>query len=119
MDAYITVAEDDGGRTADGLLAWLRDDRHVRNSVDWASEPPGTDHLGAAVDIVVAGLGSGGAAVALINSLKSWFEARQTEVSIEVRTDKDHVTVNARNLSDGQLTQLLERMLRNDDEPAA
>jgi hypothetical protein len=119
VDAYITVAEDNSGRTADSLLAWLRDDRHVRNSVDWAPGAPGTaDHLGAVVDIVVAGLGSGGAAVALINSLRSWFEARKTEISIEVRAGKDHVTVNAHNLSDDQLRQLLERILRDDDEPA-
>jgi hypothetical protein len=119
LDTWISVADDADGRRAESLLAWLRDDRHVRNSVDWAPRRSGPDYLGAVVDIVVAGLGSGGAAVALINSLKSWFEARRTEVSVEVRTVKGHVTVTAHNLSDDQLTRLLERILRDDNKPAA
>lgn len=124
MDAWIriTLADNADDREADSLLAWLRNDRNVRNMVGWAPGPAGPEHLGAVTEIVVAGLGSGGAAVALINSFKAWIRTRRPEVSIEVRTSKGQVKVTTHDLSDlsdERVTPLLEQILRGDDEPAA
>jgi Effector Associated Constant Component 1 len=110
-DVRISVDNDDAGREADSLAEWLRRERDLPTTVDLVPRPAVPGELGTAVDIWVAAASSGRLAVALIRSLRSWFTARATRVTIELSTDKGPVTLDARNIDSDETRALLAQIL--------
>jgi len=111
VDVRISVLNDDAARETNGLAEWLRHERDLPTVVDLVPRPTVPGELGAVVDIVVAAAGSGGLAVALINSLRSWLKAKAARVTIEVKTVKGSATLDARNIDTAETRALLDQIL--------
>jgi hypothetical protein len=114
VDAHITVLKGKGEASeTNELFHWLKNDRELRNPVNIAALDAEPTELSAAVEIVVAAIGSGGIAQ-LINSLRSWLPTRTRELTIEVKTKKGEKKITWRNLSSAEIEELT-RILRDDD----
>jgi hypothetical protein len=111
MDVRISVLNDDAARETNGLAEWLREERDLTTTVDLVPRPPVPGELGSVIDIMVAAAGSGGLAVTLVNSLRSWLKAKAARVTIEVKTVKGSATLDARNVDSAETQALLERIL--------
>ena len=111
-DALITVP--DGDVTA--LLSWLRGERALASRVSLIRTPPGDGELGGAVDMLTVALGSGGAAVALANSLTAWIKSRRRKVSLTIEGAGGRVTITSDGPAD--VMPLLREILGEpDNEP--
>ena len=87
-------------------------------AIDIVPRPAAPGELGAVVDIVVAAAGSGGLAVALVRSLRSWLKAKAARVTIEIRTVKGSANLDARNIDSAETRALLDQILDfYDDRP--
>jgi Effector Associated Constant Component 1 len=114
-DVRITVSGGATGRETGELAHWLRRDRDLGLTVDLLGRPAEPGELGALVDIVVAAAGSGGAAVALCNSLREWFSTRVTKISIVVETEKGRVEVTAQNVDPDKVWAKVLEIMSGDD----
>ena len=67
---------------------------------------------------MVAAAASGGLAVALVRSLRSWLKAKAARVTIEIRTVKGSANLDARNIDSAETRALLDQILDfYDDRP--
>jgi len=114
VDARIAVLSGNEATEANELLHWLKDDRKLRNTVKFAAGDAELEELSAAVEIIVAAIGTGGIAQ-FISSLQSWLSTRTPELTIEVRTKKGRRKLTARNFGSDEIAELT-RILRDDDD---
>lgn len=122
MDAEIRVSSggqgghvDDVGELA-ALLEWLRGERGLAGMVREVRVPPGPGELsGGAVEAVVVAVGAGGAAGTLARSLFGWLPTRRPSVKITVTTDRSTITVEARQVRDGDVLPMLREVLEPGD----
>jgi Effector Associated Constant Component 1 len=114
VDARIAVLSGNEATEANELLHWLKNDRKLRNPVKFATGDAEPKELSAAVEIIVAAIGTGGIAQ-FISSLRSWLSTRTPELTIEVRTKKGRRKLTARNFGSGEIAELTQ-ILRDDDD---
>lgn len=56
--------------------------------------------MGAALDVVTVGLGSGGAASVLAGSLGFWLRNRGTDIKVEISGPRDKIVVDVKRVRD-------------------
>ncbi|WP_051467905.1 effector-associated constant component EACC1 [Actinomadura oligospora] len=115
MEARIKVSGDDPARETAGLHEWLRGDRTLAGRVRAESTPPRDGELGGSADVLVAALGSGGAAVALTNVLVAWVKSRRPDVSVTVTTENGSVKIDTTDLPADAVLPLLREVLHGDE----
>ena len=114
MDAHIAILSGNEASEANELFHWLKKDRDVRNPVRVAAGDAEPAELSAAVEIIVAAIGSGGIA-GFIHSLRSFLLTRTPELTIEVKTEKGRKKLTARNFSSDEIAELT-RILCDDHD---
>jgi hypothetical protein len=102
MDLEISVSDRGADAILEDLLHWLMGEQDLRRAVRLRTQPMANNELGAAVDVLIVALSSGGAASVLAASLKAWFaQPKRDNISISVRwPDGSAVDVNAHNVND-------------------
>ncbi|MFG2358346.1 hypothetical protein [Streptomyces sp. NPDC048521] len=96
------------------LRDWLAAEEALRGRVELLAHTPQPGQMGAALDVLVVALGSGGAGAVLARSLSTWLVQRRADVTVRLsRGDGQEVTVEVRRTSDpqaviGAVGQLLE-----------
>jgi hypothetical protein len=115
MDVQIRIT---GGDQADELAAlwrWLQEESGLRGNVRPIASPVGAGELGGAIDLITVALGSGGAGVALAQTLSAWLRTRYSDVKVTVSAEGRSVEVEARRVKDA--VSLLREVLRVTDSP--
>jgi Effector Associated Constant Component 1 len=116
MEAEIRICRgDDVGEFTD-LWRWLRGERALSGMICAARRPPAETELGGACDVLAVALGSGGAGAALARSLIVWLQTRRPIVAVTVTSPSGTVTVDARQIRDGDVLPVLNEILRARDE---
>lgn len=113
MDVQIRIT---GGDKADELAAlwrWLQEEGELRGEVMPVAGAISADELGGAIDLITVALGSGGAGVALAQSLSAWLRTRYSDVKITVSAEGRSVELEAKHVKD--VVPLLREMLRATD----
>lgn len=96
------------------LRDWLAEEEPLRGRVELRAQRPRPGEMGAALDVLAVGLGSGGAGAVLAQSLSTWLVQRRADVIVRLtRKDGQGVTVEVRRSSDplaviSAVRQLLE-----------
>ncbi|MFG2401342.1 effector-associated constant component EACC1 [Streptomyces lydicus] len=100
MTTWNAYMSDNGdGSTMEGLTDWLRREPELRGKVKMHSKPIGEGDLGAAADIAIVAVGSGGAMTVLAQSLKAWLSrprrsrlriSLESEQGIRMEVEADH-----------------------------
>jgi hypothetical protein len=116
MEAVIRVsgAEDIGVDEVSelaALLEWLRGEPALAGAIRELRTPPGPGELGGAVEALVVALGPGGAAGAVAGSLFGWLRTRRPSVKVTVTKGTRSVTVEAKNVRDGDALSVLRDAL--------
>lgn len=108
MHAEIRVAGGDEAAEVVALAGWLRGERGLTGAVSLGRGSSRPESLSSAVDVISVALGSGGAGVALAQSLTAWLRSRRPDVKLTVTTgDGRSVQVEAGTVAD-PLPLLLE-----------
>lgn len=116
MDAEIRISQGDGITEFASLSEWLRGERTLAGAVRAVRWDPGETELGGAFELLVVVLGSGGAGATLAKSLVTWLQTRRQSVRITVTTASGSVSVDARQVKDGDVLPLLREVLGTRDE---
>jgi Effector Associated Constant Component 1 len=85
MEIGVTLAGARAGEDARALRRWLADEEDLRGRVRLVDQPPEPGTLGAVVDTLLVGLGSGGAVTAFAAGLVSWIRHRTGDTQAVVR----------------------------------
>lgn len=115
-EAQVLVRGGDEVAERVALWEWLRGERGLVGTVSARPARPAETELGAATDVLVVALGSGGAGVALARSLTAWLSTRRANVSVTVTTPSGSVTVTAQQVSNGDVLPLLREALQARDD---
>ncbi len=115
MEAELHIVGDEAPDELADLYRWLTHEREFAGRVDRLPAPLPETGLGAVTDVVVVALGSGGAGVALAQSLRGWLSTRRRTVSVQVKTDKGEAKVDATNVATEDVLRVLERILSDGD----
>jgi hypothetical protein len=115
MQAEIRISARDDVSQYTELLEWLRGERALAGAVSARHRRPGEDELGGAFDMLAVALGSGGAVVALANSLTAWLQTRRPDVSITVTSSSGSVKLDARRIKDADALTVLQEVLGSKD----
>ncbi|MFG1994084.1 hypothetical protein ACGFJ7_29345 [Actinoplanes sp. NPDC048988] len=70
----------------DDLYEWLRGERELQGRIELLPRAPRAGEMGAVADVLVAALGSGGAAAALTQAIHTWIRYRRPTVTVTVET---------------------------------
>lgn len=83
------------------LSEWLGRERELRGLVKDGSSTAGPGELGAAVEVLVAAMGSGGILTVLITSLQSWLSSiHRTDLTVKLTGPNGSVSLNAKRVKD-------------------
>lgn len=83
------------------LAEWFGQEPELHGLIKDGSSVPQPGELGAAVDVLVAAVSSGGALTALIASLQSWLSSiRRTDLTVKLTGPKGSVSLNAKQVKD-------------------
>ncbi|MGW3959356.1 effector-associated constant component EACC1 [Amycolatopsis sp. NPDC005003] len=117
MQADIEVSGDDRVAEFGALWEWLRRERALAGAVHGRPKPATDGELGGAYEVLSVALGSGGAVVALANSLTTWLRSRRSDISVVVKTKAGSIRVSSRQVkSADEVAALLETVLRHEPE---
>jgi hypothetical protein len=114
--AEIEIASGDSVAEFVSLLDWLRGERALAGAVRAVPRQPAQTELGAAFELLAVALGSGGAGATLAKSLITWLQTRRPSVKITVTSPSGSVTLEARQVRDGDVMPLLHEVLGIRDE---
>ncbi len=92
------------------LCLALRDDVGVDASLARQESSPGTRGAEWA-QIVIAAIGSGGVAVALVNALTEWVKRKKSLTITYVENDGKKIEISAENQNAAELTALLKSLI--------
>jgi Effector Associated Constant Component 1 len=115
VEVRLSVTGLDPVEGLEDLADWLRHEPELRGRVRPAPSSPVEGELGALATVLIAAVGSGGAASVLAGSLKAYLaQPRRAKVRIKVeRPDGRHVEIDAEHIKD--VEGLVSLVLR--DEP--
>jgi hypothetical protein len=117
VHADIEVSGENGSAEFGGLWEWLRQERSLTGSVQARPKAAADGELGGAYEVLSVALGSGGAVVALANSLTTWLRSRRSDITVTVKTRAGSVSISSRQVrSADEITALLETALRHEPE---
>jgi len=97
------------------LLDWLTGERALTGRVRLVRAAPGEGQLGGVFDMLAVALGSGGALVALANSLTAWIKTRHQRISVTVEGPSGRVILTSDGPAD--VLPLLQEIVRAPHEP--
>jgi hypothetical protein len=101
MDLRVRVVGGVDETELKSLYDWLRRDEDLPSSrIRWAETRPGAEEMGALSDALVVSLGTGGAGVALVQSLATWLRTRGTDVRLRIHGPYGEIDVDAKRLRD-------------------
>ncbi|MFE9601493.1 hypothetical protein [Streptomyces hokutonensis] len=115
MDVEIRITGGDRADELASLWRWLQEEDELRGDVSPLETRIREDELGGAVDLITIVLGSGGAAVALTQSLNTWLQTRYSDVKVTISAGERSVEVEAKHVKDA--VPLLREVLRDIDRP--
>lgn len=116
MDVTIRVADDDITELG-SLWSWLRAERVLTGSVRAHQKAIVDGELGGAVELLSVALGSGGAVMALANSLTTWLRTRRSDITITVKTATGSVNIRSSQAKNTEeVIALLDSAMRHDPE---
>lgn len=117
MEFRISLAHGTQGADVESLGDWLRGEPELAGRVrgDGASPRPG--ELGAALDVLVVAVGSGGALTVLGKSLSTWLmQPRRSQVHIRVQGETGKVIeIDADRVDGARIEALLRHVLPGSD----
>lgn len=116
LDAEIRISGGDDVAELAALWGWLSGERELAGAVRAVRSQVAGTELGGGSDLLAVALGSGGAGVALARSLATWLRTRRPNVAITVTSRSGSVTVEARQVKDGDVMPLLKEVLAARDE---
>lgn len=119
MEAEIRISQGEVLAEFISLREWLRGERALAGAVRAVPHQPAETELGGAFELLAVALGSGGAGATLAKSLITWLQTRRPGVKISVTTSKGSVTLEARQVKDGDVMPLLREVLGTRDEHPA
>lgn len=93
------------------LLEWLRGERGLAGAIREVRLPPGPGELGGAVEVLAVALGAGGAAGTLARALFGWLGTRRPSLKVTVTKGTRSITIEAREVRDGDVLSLLQEVL--------
>jgi membrane-associated two-gene conflict system component 1 (EACC1) len=97
---YLSVDSASPVTDLEDLAEWLGQEPELRGLIKDGASTPGTGQLGAAVDVLVAAVGSGGTLTVLITSLQSWLSIRRTGLTVKLTGPDGSVSLNAKQVND-------------------
>lgn len=97
-----------------GLAQWLRAERDLAGLIRRVPGPTAPTDLGGALDTLSVALGSGGAGVALAQSLSAWLRTRRSDVKLTITVASKTIDIDAHQVADP--TELITRTLRHCDD---
>jgi membrane-associated two-gene conflict system component 1 (EACC1) len=102
VDVDISVSDNpDASAEIRSLFRWLRrDDDLPGTTVRLAPAAPGPEHMGAASDVLVVALGSGGVGAVLARSLSVWVQHRTSDLKLTFRGEKGTVELDGKRIKD-------------------
>lgn len=114
MEVRISVSEGDLA-DLESLNDWLRGERELAGRVKLAAPPPHRGVMGgAAEEIVITALSSGGAISVLISSLKGWLSLpHKSHVTIKLDKDGHVIKIDADQLSSKSAEALVREALES------
>ncbi|MFB4285575.1 hypothetical protein ACBJ59_60685 [Nonomuraea sp. MTCD27] len=116
MQADLRISSGDIVGELVSLTDWLLSQRELQGRVRPVMQPPASEELGGAVDLLTIALGSGGTAVGmtLARALTVWLTNRKSDVSLTVTTQTGTVTLEAKRVNDpSDPLPLLQEVLRD------
>jgi hypothetical protein len=97
------------------LLDWLTGERALAGRARLVRAAPGEGQMGGAFDMLAVALGSGGALVALANSVTAWIKTRHQRISVTIEGPSGRVTLTSDGPAD--VLPLLQQIMREPHEP--
>jgi cysteine synthase len=83
------------------LSEWLCQEPELHGLIKDETSSAGSGELGAAVEVLVAAVGSGGTLTVLITSLQSWLSSiRGTDLTVKLTGPNGSVSLNAKRVKD-------------------
>jgi hypothetical protein len=116
VEAEIRISQGDAVAESVSLRQWLRGERALAGAVRVIPHQPAETELGGGLELLTVALGSGGAGVTLAKSLITWLQTRRPDVKITVTSQSGSVTLEARQVKDGDVMPLLHEVLGTRDE---
>jgi hypothetical protein len=116
VEAEIRISDGDVTAEFISLREWLRGERALAGVVRAIPRQPAETELGGAFELLAVALGSGGAGATLAKSLIAWLQTRRAAVKITVTSRSGSVTLEARQVKDGDVMPLLQEVLGVRDE---
>jgi hypothetical protein len=113
VDAQIRIKGGSSGDLA-ALSEWLADEDELRGRVRTVRSPISDTELGSVTELLMVGLGAGGAGSVLASSLKTWLMMRRTTARLTVETAERSVTFDIQTVD--EVAPLLEQILRVTDD---
>jgi hypothetical protein len=97
----LTVAGEASQEHLRGLRDWLAHEEALRGRLELRGDAPSPGHMGAALDVLVVALGSGGAGAVLARSVTTWLVQRRVDVKVTVKSpDGGHLEVDVKRAAD-------------------
>lgn len=97
---YLSVQGDDPVSDLEDLSEWLSHESELRGLIKDEAREPRQGELGAAVEVLVAAVGSGGALTVLVTSLQSYLSNRGTDITVKVTGPRGSIEVDAKRARD-------------------
>lgn len=114
----LTVAGEASQEHLRGLRDWLAHEEALRGRLELHGDAPRPGHMGAALDVLVVALGSGGAGAVLARSLATWLIQRRVDIKVTVKSpDGGHLEVDVKRAADPErvITELHTLLARLED----
>ncbi|NNH76027.1 hypothetical protein HLB23_40320 [Nocardia uniformis] len=94
------------------LLDWFRRDEALRGRVQSQAPQASDGHMGDLYDVLMVTLGAGGAATALVNSLRIWFTTRHAELTLTVTLpDGTEILLDGKRVKQDETFVSLQKMI--------
>jgi hypothetical protein len=116
VEAEIRISHGDAVAEFASLWEWLRGERALAGTLRAVPREPAETELGGAFEILAVALGSGGAVTTLARSLVAWLRARRPDVKVTVTSQSGSITLEARQVRDGDVMPLLREVFGVLDE---
>ncbi|MGI8335855.1 effector-associated constant component EACC1 [Actinomadura scrupuli] len=117
MEFRISLVGGAPGADVESLGDWLRGEPELAGRVRGEGAAPRPGELGAALDVLVVAVGSGGALTVLGKSLSTWLtQPRRSQVRIRVKGEAGRVIeIDADRVDGARIETLLREVLQHSD----
>ena len=113
LEVHIQVSKSSARDELVELRTWLIRERELQGKIQLVRAAPGPEDLGGVLDTLSIALGSGGAGVALTNSLSAWLGSRRAVVKLTVTSRGRKVVLDAHGVRD--VPALMREVLGGDE----